>query len=189
MSWTCPQNVSVLTILGHLQKCPESICPMSFFLFIKLVPCPCPKLPKNMSPAGHVPDASRTCPQNVPVLTICGHLQIGRVQLSLENASFLECAGWVVLHLLPNSSLQTCTFHETICTSKKLISVRWCLGISRTVLKYSRSCSALCPYSNTPSTIIFEGEQSYRNPLLICTIPSVDSSSLPQMLELYLAPP
>ena len=57
------------------------------FLFLKLVPFPCPKLPKNVSPAGHVPDASRTCPQNVPVLTIWGHLQIGRVQLSFQQVT------------------------------------------------------------------------------------------------------
>ena len=81
---TCPQNVPVLTILGHLQKCPESICSMSFFLFLKLVPCPFPNSPKmcprpDMYPC--VPDASRTCPQNFPVLTILGHLQIGWVHL------------------------------------------------------------------------------------------------------------
>ena len=34
---------------------------------------------------GHVPDMSGTCPQNVPVLTILGHLQIGRVQLRLQR--------------------------------------------------------------------------------------------------------
>ena len=33
---TCTQNVPVLIILGHLQKCPESICPMSFFNFSNL---------------------------------------------------------------------------------------------------------------------------------------------------------
>ena len=78
MSRTCTQNVPVLTILGHLQKCPESICPMTFFYFSDLSHVlaqnclkMCPRL-----------DMSRTCPQNVPVLTILGHLQIGRVQLS-----------------------------------------------------------------------------------------------------------
>ena len=124
MSRTCTQNVPVLTILGHLQKCPESICPMSFFYFsnlshilaqncLKMCPwpdmsrtrpgrvpdvsskCPCPdhfgtfpqiswvnlfyvlskflklvlcpfsNLPKNVSPAGHVPDVSRMCPGRV----------------------------------------------------------------------------------------------------------------------------
>ena len=69
MSRTCTQNVPVLTILGHLQKCPESICPMSFFLFLKLVPCPCPKLPKmcpwpdmSRTRPGRVPDVSSKCP-------------------------------------------------------------------------------------------------------------------------------
>ena len=59
------------------------------FLFLKLVPRPCPTCLKmrprpdmSQTHPGRVPDMSWTCPQNVPVLTILGHLQIGRVQLS-----------------------------------------------------------------------------------------------------------
>ena len=60
-------------------------CPMSFLkLAQKCVPgrtCP-----------GRFPYMSRTCPQNVPVLTILGHLQIVRVQLSL-GLYFLRVVG------------------------------------------------------------------------------------------------
>ena len=45
-----------------------------------------PKLAQKCVPGrprpGRVPDMSRTCTQNVPVLKILGHLQIGQVQLS-----------------------------------------------------------------------------------------------------------
>ena len=84
MSRTCPQNVPVLIILGHIQKCPESavLCPFSIsqtypMYFFKLAQ----KCVPSRTCHGRVPDMSRACPQNVPVLTILGHLQIGRVQL------------------------------------------------------------------------------------------------------------
>ena len=73
MSRTCTRNVPVLKILGHLQKCPESICPMSFLnfsnlsyvlsqIFLKMCPRP------DISPTrpGRVPDVSSkyTCPDH-----------------------------------------------------------------------------------------------------------------------------
>ena len=69
MSRTCPQNVSVLTILGHLQKCPESICPMSFLNLSNLSyvlsqtclkMCPWPEM-SRMRPV-RVPGVSSKCP-------------------------------------------------------------------------------------------------------------------------------
>ena len=69
MSRTCPQNVPVLTILGHLQKCPESICPMSFLNFSNLSyflsqTCPkmCPRPDMSRTRPGHVPDVSSKFP-------------------------------------------------------------------------------------------------------------------------------
>ena len=62
MSRTCTQNVPVLTILGHLQKCPESICPMSFLNLSNLsyvLSQTCLK----MCPR---PDMSRPHPRRVP---------------------------------------------------------------------------------------------------------------------------
>ena len=66
---TCPQNFPALTILGHLQKCPESICPMSFFYFSNLSHvlsqtclkmCPWPDM--SWTHPGRVPDVSLTSP-------------------------------------------------------------------------------------------------------------------------------
>ena len=62
MSWTCTQNFPVLTILGHLQKCPESIFPMSFFYFSNLSHV----LAQNFLKMGPRPDMSRTRPWRVP---------------------------------------------------------------------------------------------------------------------------
>ena len=66
---TCPQNVPVLTILGHLQQCPESICPMSFLNFSNLAyvlsqTCPkmCPQPDMSRTRPGHVPDVSSKFP-------------------------------------------------------------------------------------------------------------------------------
>ena len=69
MSRTCTQNVPVLTILGHLQKCPESIYPMSFLNFsnlsfvlshICLKMCPRPDMSRTRP--GRVPDVFSKCP-------------------------------------------------------------------------------------------------------------------------------
>ena len=69
MSRTCTRNVPVLTILGHLQKCPESICPMPFLnfsnlsyvlsqIFLKM----CPRPDMSRTRPRRVPDVSSQCP-------------------------------------------------------------------------------------------------------------------------------
>ena len=69
MSRTCTRNVPVLTIFGHLQKCPESICPMSFLNFsnlsyvlsqIYLKMCPRPDMSRTRP--GRVLNVSSKCP-------------------------------------------------------------------------------------------------------------------------------
>ena len=62
MSRTGPQNVLVLTILEHLQKCPESICPMSFFYFSNLSHV----LAQTCQKMCPWPDMSWTRPRRVP---------------------------------------------------------------------------------------------------------------------------
>ena len=68
MSRTCTQNVPVLTILGHLKKCPESICPMfSFFsklshILAKNCLKMCPRPDMSRIRPGRVPDVSSKCP-------------------------------------------------------------------------------------------------------------------------------
>ena len=66
-AWT--QNVPVLTIWGHLQKCPESICPMSFFYFSNLSHVlfqnclkRCPRPDMSRTRPGRVSDVSSKCP-------------------------------------------------------------------------------------------------------------------------------
>ena len=65
-----------------------------------------PKLSQKCVPGrtcpGRVPDVSRTCAQNVPVLTILGHLQIGRVQR--------RAAGWAHAVAIDSSS-NGCTWY------------------------------------------------------------------------------
>ena len=61
MSRTCPQNVPILAILGHLQKCPELICPMSFLNFSNLSYV-LSQICLKMCPW---PDMSLTCPGRV----------------------------------------------------------------------------------------------------------------------------
>ena len=69
ISRTCPQNVPVLTILGHLKKCPESIHPMSFLNFSNLsyvlsqtFPKMCPRTDMYQTRREHVLDVSSKCP-------------------------------------------------------------------------------------------------------------------------------
>ena len=69
MSRTCNQNVPVLNILGHLQKGPESICPMSFFYFSNLSHVlaqnflkMCPRPDMSQTRPGRVLDVSSKCP-------------------------------------------------------------------------------------------------------------------------------
>ena len=38
----------------------------------------------------------------------------------------------------------------------RIIVARWCFRMSRTVLKYARSCFSVRPHINTPLTIIFD---------------------------------
>ena len=69
MSRTCTQNVPVLTILGHLQKFPESIFPMSFFYisnFSHVLAQTCLKCVPGRTCPGRVPDVSsnRPCPDH-----------------------------------------------------------------------------------------------------------------------------
>ena len=70
MSRTCTQNVPVLTILGHLQKFLESICPMSFFYFSNLSHV----LAQNFLKMCPRPDTSRTRPGRVWDMSGRGHI-------------------------------------------------------------------------------------------------------------------
>ena len=69
MSRMCTQNVPVLTILGHHQNFPESICPMSFFYLSNLSHVlaqnclkMCPRPDMSRTRPGRVPDVSSKCP-------------------------------------------------------------------------------------------------------------------------------
>ena len=112
------------------------------YLFIKLVPCPCPNLPKNVSPDGHVPDVSWTCPQNVPVLTILGHLQIGRMQLSCGYASTSSTSS--ITPTSSNSSSSSTSYYIT----------------SHTVSMYYIVTSS-CPWRKTYNQVTFDRLESW----------------------------
>ena len=73
---------------------------------------------------------------------------------SLINTSFLEFAGCVnpaETYIPINLHLPWNHMHVFSCSV-----ARWCFRVSRTILKYSRICFHVRPYSNTSSTMIFD---------------------------------
>ena len=113
MSRTCPQNVPVMTILGHPQKCPESICPMSFFYFSNLSHVlaqnclkMCPRPGMSQTRPGRVPDVPSKFPCPDYFRTSTNRTSATKMRISRDRGKDRQpkLANQVSLHLTKQSN-------------------------------------------------------------------------------------